>query len=449
MIINNCNSLPEGRNNELRSLLIHETLHGLGFMSLFTFKKLSDNDVFNIDSPIEPLAFNETEKYAILPVTISMYNENLLEITDEKEYMDQIIETEVSKYLPFTVFDKNLVSLKSGEKVFGKLKSYYKEVNKKCLSKDGSPLLLKETTDKKLSECFESLSSKTQETITRIIKEYLFESQTLGILTKDGDTVPLQTFNGQYLPGSSVSHPVNPLLEEIDKAIAENRTEFLNDVYNATTNKVYKESVSKYYDDNYVLYYADQDDLTVEEMLELLPNDKNHPLIGNGIIKVLKTLGWTEKGKRRSNKTYYLDESLIIPESNEFEYLYIRKYQISDHDTSSTVIETETIYSMEEEPTSSVEEEPTFPAEEDETSSPVEEEPTFPAEEAETSFSVDEVPTFPTDDELDEEDIPLPVNEIETFLPIYNDDDDEFAIIKNPFKYLIQKLKDLFESLLH
>jgi len=471
LLINNCNSLEEGKNNELRSLLIHEMLHGLGFMTLASLVQLTDNDDFTIDTPNKPLIFNETDKYAILPKIVPIYDEKILDITNEEEYMDQVINTELSKFLPFTVFDKNLVSLKSGEKVFGKLKSLHKEADKKCLSKDGSPALLKELTDKKLSDCFESLSSETRETITRIIKENFFEFQTLGILTKDGDTVPLQTFHGVYLPGSSVSHPVNPLFDEHVKVNVENSTDYLNDLYNELLSRYNKEEMLEYYDDNYVLYFADKDDLTVEEMLELLPNNKKHPLIGNNIIKVLKTLGWTEKGKRRSSKTYYLDESIDIPESNNFEYLFMKSYEFSNQEISSTEIETETIsaYSMEEEPTFLVEEEPTFPAEEVETSVSVdeeEEEPTFPAEEVETSIPDEEESSFPDEEllidyfsdelatlpipyEFDEYDIPLEIGEIETVLPIYDDDDDEFVIIENPFKYFIKKLKDLFESLLH
>ena len=116
-------------------------------------------------------------------------------------------------------------------------------------------------------------------------------------------------------------------------------------------------------------------------MEKLLPNNENHPLIGNDIVEVMKTLGWTEKGKRKSNKTYYLDESINIPESNDFKYFYMKKYEISNqHNANSTEIESEIFnaYSMEEEPTFSMEDKPTFPIEEVEKS----------------SYSVNKVPTF-------------------------------------------------------
>jgi len=451
MVVNNCNSVPELKDNELRSIIIHEIFHGLGFMSSIPIIQLTDNDVFDIDSPAKPIMFNETDKYAFFPYRVPLYNEELLEITNEEEYLDKIYNTEFSKFMPFNIFDKNLVSIKSGKKLLSDIKSYHKEVNRNCLPEDGSSLLLKESTEKALSDCFESLSSKTQRIITRSIKENFFETHALGILTDDGEMIPLQTLDGMFLTGSSISHINNPIYDKAYAAIEEGHIELLEEIYDLSTGKVNKEAAIKYYDENFVLYFSDEDDFTIEEMLELLPNNKNHPLIGNGIIKIMKTLGWTEKGKRESSKRYYLDESIDVPEANVFEYLYKRRYEISNHDTPSTEteieIETTTLYLIEEQPTFQSdgeptapaeevettlfenEEEPTFPAEEFETTVLLdEEEPTFPAEEIETSLAADEVeatvpvdeeePTFPAEEvetvPVDEEEPTFPAEEVET-----------------------------------
>ena len=61
MVINNCITFEEGKNNELRSLLIHEMLHGLGFTSLITIKQLSNNDAFNIENLSELVIFNNVD----------------------------------------------------------------------------------------------------------------------------------------------------------------------------------------------------------------------------------------------------------------------------------------------------------------------------------------------------------------------------------------------------
>jgi len=263
MFINNCNSIPKSKDNEIRSIMLHEIFHGLGFMSLADVYELTDNDVFNIDAPDQQLRFNETAKYAIFPYMAPLYSEKLLEITDEEEYINQLTNTEASSFLPLSIFDKNIASLKTGKKIFADLKSYHKEVNEKCLPKDGSHLILKDIHDKFSKNCFESLSSKTQETITSIIRDNYFSCHTLGILTKDGDMVPLQTMDKTYFSGSSISHINDPLYDEIYAAIRENRTESIMDLYENDKLKI--EAAKKYYDENFILYFSDDDDLTVEQ----------------------------------------------------------------------------------------------------------------------------------------------------------------------------------------
>jgi len=87
--------------------------------------------------------------------------------------------------------------------------------------------LLKESTIQSFNDCYGSLNSETQETITRIIEDNYFKSHAIGILTKDGDMIPLQTGDETYSPGSSVSHINNPLYDEAAKAISEGRMEYL------------------------------------------------------------------------------------------------------------------------------------------------------------------------------------------------------------------------------
>ena len=444
MIINNSSDL---KNNELRSILTHEIIHGLGFMSLAPVGRVTDSDVVSIDNSLGQLIYNETDKYIIFPYTVASYSKKLLDITDEEEYMKQLYNTKLSKFMPFSIFDKYIVSLESGKRLFEDLKFYYKEVSKKCLPKKGSSLLLKDSSDKNLGECFDSLSSKTKNIITSNIKKYYFKAHSLSIVTKDGEKVPLQTLEGSYASGSSVVHPNNPLYDLLFSKIKENGPDAIYDFIDVSTEKFKNELVEEYYDDNYVLYFSDDDNFTVEEMLKLLPNNPDHPLIGNGIVKVMKTLGWNEKGKRRSSKTYYLDESFNIPESNSFEYIFKKRYEISKHDAPSneTVIETTSVSPVDEIPTLPIEptsptdevktslpaeeEEPTFPADDVETSLPVEEEePTFPADDVETTYLVEdeEEQTFPADEEIDEEDIPSQINEVETSLPVEEEEEQTY-----------------------
>jgi len=327
MEINNFNSNPKLKDNEFRSIMVHELLHGLGFMSLTKLKILNDNNNYSINDPDAEVLFNETEKYAVFPYNVPLFSEELLGITDDEEYMDKLYNTKLSKFLPHSIFDKYIVSLKSGDKIFDNLKLYYKELNEKCLPEDGSPLLLINETNKFYKECLEKLSPKTQEIVSSIARDNYFKSNTLGILTKDGEMIPLQTLDGKYISGSSVSHINDPFSEMIHKMLIEDPSAML-EFMDKDTKTLKKEAFMKFYDDNYVLYYSDNDDFTVEEMLEFLKNNPKHPLIGDGIVKIMKTLGWNEKGDRPSNKIYYLDETIDVPEANGFEYENKKLYEI-------------------------------------------------------------------------------------------------------------------------
>jgi len=318
MLINNWATLPENRNNERRDLITHELLHGLGFDSLASVSELNSNGNSGT------LVFNKNAKYAIFPYVLPSFSEKLLEITDIDEYGKQLYDSKMSQFLPFSVFDKNIVSLKSGENIFGKLQSYYEEVSEKCL--EGKPLSLKDLNDEYRSYCFSKLNKETQEIIEKAVKENYFEHHTLGILTNDGEKIPLQTLDETYASGSSIIHMANPLLDMASTAVQEGNIEFLNEIFENGALK--KEAIVKYYDDNYLLYTSIEYNFTLEEMLELLPNNKEHPLIGDGIVKIMKTLGWTEKGKEKSTETYYLDEKFDIPEANGFEYMKKKPYEI-------------------------------------------------------------------------------------------------------------------------
>jgi len=331
LVINNCNSLPQYKDKDVRNIMTHEILHGLGFVSIASISKVIDNDKVKFEDENDEILFNENDQYTILPHVVPSYSKKLMEITDEEEYSYEILNTQIKTFTPFSVFDKYLVSTKTGERIFKDIQFFYREANEKCFPKDGSPLLLKIASDKYLSNCFKYLTPNTQKIITNITKDYFFETDTLGIETIDGEIVTLQTMLGKYIPGSSVSHMNNPLYDEYYKRIRENgkSSESVKEMLDPTTKTFKIENILEYYDENYILYFSDEVDFTVEQILEKLPNNQKHPLIGDGIVKVMKTIGWTEKGKKRNNKTHYVDETLHLPDSKGYEYLYKRKYELS------------------------------------------------------------------------------------------------------------------------
>jgi len=331
LVINNCNSLPQYKNNEIRSIMTHEIFHGLGFVSIASISKLTEGNESAVNKNGEIL-FNENDQYTILPRIVPAYSKNVLQITDEKEYVKALLNTQVKTFTPFSVFDKYLISTKTGERIFKDIPFFYREANKRCFPKDGSALLLRNASDKYLSDCYNKLTPKTQQIITRITKDNFFDVDTLGIKTIDGDIVTLQTMLERYIPGSSVSHMNNPLYDEYYKRVREygKSSEQVKEMFDSVKKTFKLDYVLKYYDENYILYFSDEDDFTVEQMLEKLPNNEKHPLIGEGIVKIMRTIGWTEKGRKRNTKLHYTDATLNFPDSKGYEYLYKRKYEISE-----------------------------------------------------------------------------------------------------------------------
>jgi len=359
MVINNNNSRPELKEDEYRNVIIHEMLHGLGFSTLFNVVQLDFYDYNVYFDDMRYMYIFEGLKYITFPSINPSFSDKLMEITHTKEYLDQLDNTKVSKFTPYSIYDKYLVSTETGEKIFDdNLQYYYKEINQKCYSED---LMLKDMTDQFVKKCIEKLSPEIQEMVSTLPTKYYFNKSTLGIQTKDGDIIPVQTLKNLYMPASSVIHIASPLLDKFMKRNEENDTEINNNelIENESVEDIKPEDFYKYYDENFILYMADSDDLTIEEMLELLPNNPKHPLIGDGIVKILKTLGWTEKGDKRSDEVYTVDDSIEIPENNYFKYLFMQKFEVASHDDSSISmdIETETTSRFEEE---EEEEEPTF-----------------------------------------------------------------------------------------
>jgi len=337
LVINNCNSLPQYKNNEIRSIMTHEIFHGLGFVSIATISKLTEGNEKAVNKNGEIL-FKENDQYTILPRIVPAYSKKVMQITDEREYMNEILNTPVNTFTPFSVFDKYIVSTKTGERVFKDIPFFYREANKRCLPKDGSTLLLRNASDKYLSDCYKKLTPKTQQIITNITKDNFFDIDTLGIKTVDGEVVTLQTMYGRYIPGSSVSHMNNPLYDEYYTRIKNygKKSEEVKEMFDPIKKTFKLDYILKYYDENFILYFSDEDDFTVEQMLEKLPINQKHPLIGEGIVKIMKTIGWTGKGMKRNTKLHFVDETLNFPDSKGYEYLYKRKYEISNKNKTAS-----------------------------------------------------------------------------------------------------------------
>jgi len=361
MVINNWNSFPQLKNNELRSLLLHELMHGLGFISNLSLLKL-DNDTTDVDVEkyiADPMIYEEGDVYAIFTNPILNFSDHLKDINDITEYIDQLKQTEITQFYPLSIFDKNFVSLETGERLFDRLPFFYEEINQKCLPNDGTSMLYTKLTNKFGKDCIEKLGKETQDGVTSIAKNYFFKANTIGILTTDGEIVPIQTVDGVFFPGSSINHPRSTYVEKFYFDLyKQNYTEEVVATFDMEEVAkgllaLNKETIAKYYDGNFMLYMSDIDNLTVEEMLETVAKDNKYGLIGDGIFKVMTTLGWTEKGEPRIEEVFTVDESLYIPEAKAFENLMMRKFDLlMNQDTEIDLPATTVTIPEEEKPTS-------------------------------------------------------------------------------------------------
>jgi len=333
MLINNCNTL-DCKGNEIRTVIIHEILHGLGFISGPCVIKLTDSKE---EANKNEIAFNENDNYAFTTRIIPSFNKKLMEITNPEEYVNQLYKSKVTSFMPFNIFDKYLVSLKTGERLFKDIPFYYEEANKKCFPEGNFSLTMNDALNYNLNKCVRNISSETQKKVNRIIKDHYFDINTLAIEAYDGEKVPLQTLIGKYAYSHSVSHMNSPLDNEFFKRVVKNGIDSESVKTMLNSNGSYKNDyVLKYYDENYVLYPFDEDDFTVEQMIEKLPNNKKHSLIGNGIVKIMITLGWTQKGGKRNNHNHYLDETINIPDSEIFKYYHKRKYEVKERGNNTS-----------------------------------------------------------------------------------------------------------------
>ncbi len=65
LLVNNCESLPQYKNNEIRSIMTHEIFHGLGFASIAQLSKLTDKTTVDLNEENQEIVYNKDDKYTI------------------------------------------------------------------------------------------------------------------------------------------------------------------------------------------------------------------------------------------------------------------------------------------------------------------------------------------------------------------------------------------------
>ncbi|ORX80104.1 hypothetical protein BCR32DRAFT_327831 [Anaeromyces robustus] len=277
--------------SDLSRILLHEIFHGLGFQTQFS------------------LIYENEESNNNLLIPVSLYNSNNdLKNKKSKEELDEAYENiNISGFSPMTIFEKHIVDINTKKPIYENLTFLYKIFNQ-CLK---DKVKLKDLDYDTYLKCYKTTMNHTLvNEVLNISKNYLLKSQSIGFLTNEDDTILLKTFDNSFDEGSSVCH-TDTIKNYNDPEEVENN--------------IGEENISKYFDENFIMYYKQFDDLPMETIIKSIINDENHNnVIGKGILDILKTLGWIEKGKERDvNNIYYLAEDIDLPEENEFEEYYM------------------------------------------------------------------------------------------------------------------------------
>lgn len=300
--LNTFKSIPDYRktngNITYNQIILHEIIHGLGFINASNLKRLPKaNDAKGVGS------------YKLIPEPMTVFGVKEIEKASSIDELKQLeLNSEIKAFTPVTVFEKNIVDVDTKEYLFANLTTLYKDIN--CSG--GKPFLVKDLTDSKYTECYNKMNPQIQELDTIIGENYYLRANSIGILANDGSIVGLQTFDDQYAAGSSVVHTQFPDHDSL-ALLAKNST--------SIADMINEGNIESYLDGEFLMYYAALN-ISKETYLKTVGKNNKHGVIGPGIVNILKTLGYTEKGEQKSNKIYYVDNSIDYPEQTKFEYLF-------------------------------------------------------------------------------------------------------------------------------
>ncbi|KAG4101642.1 hypothetical protein H8356DRAFT_1033529 [Neocallimastix lanati (nom. inval.)] len=303
-------------------LIVREIIHAMGFTSTEVIAQLKDTEDMLKMSP-SFIKNDGSNTFRYIPNVLSDIDWNQLsKVSKLEDYVSELYDSKFIGLSPLTVFAKNIVDIKTKEKLFKDLGFYYKDFN--CIKDQEDVEAIKDVLEKHRLECFKQLDEKTKETVTNIAMKYFLKSKSIGFLTDAGKVIPLQTFEDMFHPGSSINHIQFDKYDEI-RDDPEKKTEFLKGTF------ITKENISDYYNEEALMYYTQGDSISNEEFLETIAKSNAHGLIGPSMVEALKTLGWTEKGKEsESKRIYYFDEKEVpYPEQNTFKYVNMKIYEIT------------------------------------------------------------------------------------------------------------------------
>jgi len=144
------------------------------------------------------------------------------------------------------------------------------------------------------------------EEVKKIATVYKKE-KSLGFKTSNGNIVPLQTFDHYFSSTSSIFHTEPTKIDTLNF--------FDVDPYNQT-------AVTSCMDKDFLMNYSLFILSDIDTIVTLVGKDNRHGAIGPGIVDIMKTIGWTEKGQLRNERIYYIPDDFKLTVDTNIDYLF-------------------------------------------------------------------------------------------------------------------------------
>jgi len=283
------------------SMLAHEILHGMGIYYL-----------------IQPLS-------TMLP-NLGFSSEVVMPPVDTAEYEnnDGILK-EIKTFLPPSIYEKNFIDLQKlvndnlnlsnnntlvASDYYFFNESYYWAFKDLPLNMYVHQPNLEDSEIMQLQQFNQTLFNWRGYPIAQDFFKSASSANSIGFLTTEGDIVKLQTYDNEY--SGDFFHISTPYsCESKFKCTIEDETDHHKLEFGP----------------NFVMlpkYYAF--DMTVEEKINTFAPHNQYGLLGDGVVHMLTTMGWTERNHTRNDKNYII----LMPED-------LQNLQILDPVNPSTV----------------------------------------------------------------------------------------------------------------
>jgi len=321
----NNNETSSSTSQEYGRKIIHEMIHGMGFVTQLKLTELKKEEIksemkekrIGNEDVIDKANFTDIENLKVLPSRVFYFDDDDFEELDSLDKFEKAYEN--SKFIgfsPLTIFTKNIVDINTKKYLFENSGFLYQELNS-CFNV-GS-VSLQDYEKASIEDCFNSLKGSTKDLISSLTKNYFFKHKSLGFLTSDGQVIPLQTFDGEFYSGTSIDH--------IDSTNVNSNLHDINPFLSLLLNK---DNLQKFLDEEFLMYFTEFDNFPLKIILDsLLVKNNKHGLIGPGTINILKTLGWAEKGENFREEQYYYADDIQYPTQNKFKTLLLKEYELS------------------------------------------------------------------------------------------------------------------------